>query len=149
VKLNLGCGKDILANAVNHDLTKHSAGVDVAHDLNSLLWPWASNTFDMIVAYSVLEHLKLNLVESMNECWRILKPDGEICLKLPYYLHAASWQDPTHYWRFDLTSFDVFDPETSFGKLYDFYTERKWTITRQPLFNPGKSSIFVNLKVRK
>jgi ubiquinone/menaquinone biosynthesis C-methylase UbiE len=149
MRLNLGCGKDILPNAVNHDRTKHSAGIDVAWDLNVLPWPWPDNSFEMIVAYAVMEHLKLNLVESMNECWRILKPEGEICLKLPYYQHAASWQDPTHYWKFDVTSFDVFDPETKFGAYYDFYSERKWQIIRQAELNPGKSSIFVDLRVRK
>lgn len=148
-RLNLGAGKDPLPNSVNHDRTLHSPSIDFAWDLNDLPWPWGNNSFEIIVAHSVLEHLRLNLVESMAECWRILVPGGEICLKLPYYLHDFSWRDPTHYWKFDLTSFDVFDPSTKFGAYYDFYSPFKWEITRKPEFNPSKSSIFVNLKTIK
>lgn len=149
MRLNLGCGNRILPDSVNHDITKHRPEVDVVWDLNKLPWPWSDNEFDMVVAYSVLEHLKLNLIESMNEIWRILKPDGIVCLKVPYWNHPRGWQDPTHYWKFDVTTFDIFDPTTRYGNYYKFYSPYKWSIARQAELNKGKSSIFCDLKVVK
>jgi SAM-dependent methyltransferase len=152
--LNIGCGRKFVTpkegdRIVNHDRVKHCAQVDVAHDLNDLPWPWEDNSFDFIVACAVLEHLRLNLVESLNECWRILRPGGHIHMKLPYWQSDAAHQDPTHYWFFTLGSFDQFDPETKRGRDYAFYTVRKWRIDRPPRLNPEKTSIIVLMEVRK
>lgn len=131
--LNLGAGKRIDEGdkgAVNHDLTLHSPLIDVAHDLNDIPWPWDDESFDRVLAWAVLEHLRLNLIESINECWRVLRPGGTIEVKLPIWNAATSYDDPTHYWQFALGVFDQFDPRTERGRQYDFYTPRKWTITK-------------------
>ncbi len=148
-KLNLGAGNDLVADAINHDRVKHRPEIDVAHDLNRLPWPWDDRSFDLIMAKAVLEHLRLTLVESMDECWRILRPHGLLYMKLPYWQHERTYDDPTHYWRFTLRSCNVFDPDTVEGQKYGFYTTRKWKIVRQPELNPGGSSIHVTLQVRK
>ena len=149
MKLCLGAGNAPMADAVNHDIVKHRPEINVAHDLNILPWPWPDNSFDLVVAYSVLEHLRMTLIESMGEIWRILKPDGMVCVKAPYWNHARSWQDPTHYWRFDPTTFDIFDEKTQYGAYYTYYMERKWQIIRPAELSPGKSSIFCDLKALK
>jgi SAM-dependent methyltransferase len=149
--LNLGAGRKPIANAVNHDRTLDPLRpwVTVAHDLNVTPWPWGDNTFDQIVALAVLEHLRLNLEESLAECWRILRPEGVVRLKLPYWNADASYQDVTHYWRFALGSFDQFDPDTPRGRAYAFYTPYKWKIVSPARFNNCRSSIFVTMQVRK
>lgn len=152
--LNLGCGNKFVVlepgdTVVNHDRIKHRKEVDVVWDLNNLPWPWPDGSFDMIVACAVLEHLRLNLIESLNECWRILRPGGTLHIKLPFWKSDNSYIDPTHYWKFSLNSLDVFDPTTPFGHKYSFYTPYKWRITQRPKLNDAKTSFSAKLQVRK
>lgn len=150
--LNLGAGNKLFPDAINHDLIKHRPEIDVAHDLNELPWPWEDDSFDHIVARAVFEHLRINLFESVGECWRILRPGGILSLKLPYWQHAHAYLDPSHYWRFDIRTCDMFDPETEWGRDYRFYGQtagRKWKIIKPARLNNAQSSIFVTMQVRK
>ncbi len=147
--LNLGAGNKIMAGAVNHDRIKHRDEIDVVWDLNVLPWPWQDNSFDMIVARAVLEHLNIDLLASLNECWRILRPGGVLHVKLPYWRADAAYADPTHRWQFCLESLDLFDPDTPRGQEYSFYTQRKWRIIKPPRLNRAQTSIYAALEVRK
>ena len=129
--LNIGAGQRIIAGAVNHDIVKHRPEIDVVHDLNDMPWPWDDNSFDYISARAVFEHLNHDLIVSMNECWRILAPGGVIDLKLPYWKHDHSFDNPTHRWHFGPGSFDYFDPTTFNGTHYGFYTPYKWRILKK------------------
>lgn len=126
--LNLGAGNRIISDAVNHDLTQHRPDIDVAHNLNRMPWPWRDEEFNSIVAWAVLEHLDIDLLTAMNEMWRILLPDGEASIKLPYWCDEMSYNDPTHRYVVGLGIFDTFDPGTDRGERYSFYTDRKWYI---------------------
>jgi SAM-dependent methyltransferase len=148
-RLNLGAGNDIIAGALNHDRVKHRPEIAVAHDLNVLPWPWEDDSFDVIVAKTVLEHLRINLVVSLDECWRLLRPEGLIYLKLPYWQAERSYDDPTHLWRFTLRSLNYFDPETPEGASYGMYTDRKWKLMRAPALNGAGTSLHVTMQVRK
>ena len=86
----------------------------------------------------ILEHLKADLPQVLDELWRILKPTGHI------YIHTAevgSWQlalDPTHVVGFSLDSFDYFDPKTKWGGLSDYdYTDKKWQVKHKTSDNAG------------
>jgi len=147
--LNLGAGNKLVKGAVQHDRTKHRPEIDVVWDLNDLPWPWPDNSFDMIVACAVLEHLKINLIESVNECWRILRPGGVLHVKLPYWNSDNSYRDPTHYWRFDLRTCDLFDPKTKYGHDYQFYPVKKWEITQKARLNKAGTSFALKMRVRK
>lgn len=37
-----------------------------------------------------------DIIEYFNEVYRVLKPNGEIQLSIPYYTSSRAWQDPTH-----------------------------------------------------
>ena len=147
--LNLGAGNVILPGAVNHDRSQHRPEIDVVHDLDVLPWPWEGGTFDVIVARAVLEHLRMTLLESVGECYRIMAPGGRLVLKLPSWRHATSWLDPTHYWKFDLRTPEIFDPDTEYGQAYSFYGAGKWRIVKGPKLNRAGSSIHVTLEARK
>ncbi len=127
LRLNLACGGDIVPGYVNHDVARHRAEVDVAHDLRVLPWPWADDSAEVIRLLNVLEHLP-DVVPVIDECWRILQPGGLLHLSVPHYLHETAWLDPTHRRPFHLDSFDYFDPDTPWGQKYGFYTERKWRL---------------------
>jgi len=147
--LNLGAGNRIIGDAVNHDVIKHRPEIAVAWDLNNLPWPWPDQSFELIVARSVLEHLRLDLVQSFNECWRLLRPSGHLFVKLPYWQSDISHQDPTHRWFFSLKSLDQFDPDMTRGQEYAFYTPFKWKICQAPQLNRAGSSLIATLEVRK
>ena len=147
--LNLGAGNKLIKGAVQHDRVKHRPEIDVVWDLDILPWPWPDNSFDTIVACSVLEHLRINLIESVNECWRILRPGGVLHVKLPYWNSSASYCDPTHYWHFDLRTCDLFDPDTKYGHDYQFYPIQKWEITQKARLNKAGTSFALKMRVRK
>jgi len=127
--LNLGCGDRVMTgDVINHDLTKHRPEIDVTHDLNILPWPWPDNSFDEVQLISVAEHLKLNLIETLNECWRIIKPGGSLVLKYPVFTSINIHDDPTHRWYWSEKAIDFVDPATRYGQTNGYYTKYKWTI---------------------
>lgn len=147
--LNLGAGNDVIGNAINHDRMRHRPEIVVVHDLNVLPWPWAENSFSLVVAKSVLEHLQHDLVVSLDECWRVLRPGGHLFVKLPLWDSDLAHSDPTHRWFFSLRALDQFDPDTKRGQAYSFYTDRKWRIVEGPTPNRSGSSFNTKLEVRK
>jgi predicted SAM-dependent methyltransferase len=147
MRLNLGAGNDILEGAVNHDIIKHRPEIAVVHDLDVRPWPWADNSVDEIVARSVFEHLVLTLIETLDECWRILKPGGTLYVKVPYWKAEQAWMDPQHRWRWAPQVFDYFDPDTAYGKEYGYYTKRKWQIVKP--CEMTSTAIHITLRVRK
>ena len=84
VKLNLGCGDDILEGWVNCDM--YSDNPDVMRvDLNKLPLPFKDESVDVILLKQVLEHLTVHPFEFINDCYRILKKDGELVVELPAF----------------------------------------------------------------
>ena len=146
-RLNLGAGDRIVAGAVNHDLRKHREEIDLVHDLNERPWPLPDNHFDLIEAVSVLEHLKLTLVESLDECWRVTAPGGVLEIKYPLYGSPVIHDDPTHRWYWSERVLEFFDPDTKYGADKGFYTERKWRIVS--LETISDRSVWAKLQVRK
>lgn len=131
--MNLGCGNDVRWGDgwENHDLRRHREGIDHEWDLNDRPWPWPDDTFDRVDAISVLEHLELTLVESLEECWRIVQPSGELHVKYPVHTSPFIHHDPTHRWYWSAKSIDFVDPATKYGKSHAYYTDRHWEITRK------------------
>jgi len=146
MRLNLGCGSAPIEDGINVDLVKHSEHVDFAWDLNELPWPWEDEQFDGIIAKAVFEHLNHNLLVSVNECWRLLKPGGHLYLKLPYWNNEISYNDPTHQWWYGVRVFEYFDPEMPLGKKYYWYTPYKWRLVKPGELNSGSTSIHGTLE---
>jgi len=164
IRLNLGAGKRYLeykldrnlteplfdppfyeTEFVQHDLKLYSDQIDIAWDLNKIPWPWQNETFTRIEAWAVFEHLKINLVESVNECWRIMRPGGKLHIKVPYWKHYRAWKDPMHYWRYEKGVFDYFDPNTKYGKEYDEYTPHKWRIVDGGWTDKKRTAIWADM----
>jgi len=149
MRLNLGAGNDILPDAVNHDITKHRPEIAVTHNLDLRPWPWPDNAFEQVIAKSVFEHLQITLIEAFDECWRILKPEGLLTVKIPYWKGEQAWMDPQHRWRWAPHVFDWFDPTTGYGQEYSYYTSRKWRIVKAAELNVAQTSIHCTLRVTK
>lgn len=149
-RLNLGCGDDIRPRDegwINHNLWRHTPGVDVAWDLNNLPWPWEADSFMEIAAVSVLEHLEIDLLHSATECWRIIRAGGMLNIKFPLATSPFIRWDPTHRWIWAPESVDFLDPETRLGKIYHYYTKKKWKVASRRV-GPKKRNCWVQLRPR-
>jgi predicted SAM-dependent methyltransferase len=145
--LHLGCGIRPIASVegfdtiVNHDKVKHHDYVDVAHNLDVLPWPFEDASFDQITALDVMEHLKVDVQVWLDECWRILKPDGQLMLRLPAWDNPVSYRDPTHQRVWHPEGFHYWDKRMQLHKDYgSFYfadSNRWWEIERVERINPA------------
>ena len=129
--LQLGCGIHPMPDATNHDLEKHSPFVDVAWNLDIMPWPWLDVEFERVVALDVMEHLKADVRDWLNECHRILKPEGTLVLRLPAWNAENSYIDPTHRKLFHEQTFSYWDERSdyyqNYGKFY-FPEHKLWHI---------------------
>ncbi len=147
-KLNLGAGNRILPNYVNHDIKRHRKEIDCVYDLDNIAWlVWQDNQFDTIQFISVIEHLKITPIQALEECWRILQPNGILSIKYPIYSSQTIYDDPTHRWFLSPKSLDYVDPDTKYGKEYDFYSLHKWRIIDLTVIK--NRSVAAELKPRK
>ena len=61
------------------------SGIDtISHDLNQGTLPFEDETFDVVVATEVLEHLRM-YYEVLREMVRVLKPGGLLIITIPNY----------------------------------------------------------------
>lgn len=112
--LNLGCGEDYLAGAVNVD--QFAERVDVRHDLNHFPYPFADSQFEAIRCMNIIEHLD-DVIRTMEELHRIGKPDCRITIRVPHFRSACLYEDLTHRRGFAWRSFDIFtDASSIYGK---------------------------------
>jgi SAM-dependent methyltransferase len=115
--LEIGCGlKPRYPGSVSLDANPR-ATADVLHDLNRFPYPFETNSFDVVIAEHVLEHLD-DVVRVVEELHRILKPLGTLLVEVPHFSSQDFFTDPTHRHAFSSTSFDYFIPNS--GGLFDF-----------------------------
>ncbi|WP_435830808.1 class I SAM-dependent methyltransferase [Polymorphospora rubra] len=102
VVLDLGCGDTLQQpGSVGIDW-RPGRGVAVIADLASGI-PVRTSSVDRIFTVHVLEHL-LDYLPLLDECHRVLRPDGVLHVLAPWWQHVNAVADPTHV-RF-------FDPQT-------------------------------------
>jgi ubiquinone/menaquinone biosynthesis C-methylase UbiE len=115
LKLNIGCGREILDGWVNADRYPVDPRV-VEADLMHLQFP--DDSFDEIIAKHVIEHVE-DAVTAFNELWRVAKHGAKITIVTPRWTSRQSWTDPTHRWHFDVDTID-------------FFTEQGFSSSRPP-----------------
>lgn len=69
-------------------------------------------------------------LEIMDEIWRILKPDGQFMITVPYATSIGFSQDPTHINQINEVTWAYFDPlePNTNGQLYRIYEPKPWKI---------------------
>ncbi len=110
-KLNLGCGAFKKEGYVNLDCYGHLKP-DIAHNLNSIPYPFPDNNFELIEADHVLEHLE-DVFGVMKELRRIMKPGGVLAVKVPHF--SRGFTHPEHKRGFDVSFPYYFDPSFKGG----------------------------------
>lgn len=144
--LDIGCGGSKLPGAIGIDRMKQP-GVDVVHDLNRTPWPFADNTFDVIVCQDTIQILD-SILDTMNEIHRIAKPGAVVKIRTPHYSHPNSWKDPLHKWHLAFDSFDYFLEDFGYPK----YTDRTYhMIKKEFIFNRklGIGNLLARLSPRR
>lgn len=139
--LNLGCGADYLAGAVNID--QFASKVDVRHDLNRTPYPFADDEFDEIRCMNIIEHLD-DVLAVMQELHRIGRTGCRVTIRVPHFRSACLYEDITHRHGFAWRSFDLLASE---GELYGEYTNYKFKI-RSRAYTPYKLPLLYRLLSR-
>lgn len=98
-KLNLGCGEFKKEGYINVDFYSVSKP-DVLHDLNKLPYPFEDNTFELIEADHVLEHLNYPF-QIIKELYRISANGAIWKIRVPHY--SRGFTHPEHKAGFDVT----------------------------------------------
>lgn len=97
-RLNLGCGEDTRENMHNVDI-EPLQGVDEVVDLDEFPWPWPSETFTIVHAHHVLEHLR-EPMQALREIVRVCQANGGVVITYP--IGHTRFEDPTHrnFWNY-------------------------------------------------
>jgi SAM-dependent methyltransferase len=121
--LNLGCGFAHIRDAVNVD-SNSDCFPDKQFDLTDRDWPLVSDLFGYVCAVNVLEHVP-DLLSVMGEVWRVLSPGGCCEIIVPYWLHTAAIEDPTHVRSFGRRSAGYFEAAT-YNINTSWYTDSRF-----------------------
>ena len=70
---------------------------DIVLDLNKEDLPFENDSIDYIYSSHALEHLTLDgFLHIMDEMYRTIKDDGQICITVPYFMTRSSLANPFH-----------------------------------------------------
>ncbi|MGI9298589.1 MAG: class I SAM-dependent methyltransferase [Gammaproteobacteria bacterium] len=139
IMLDIGCGGSKNEGWIGID-KRPLSGVDIIHDLEVFPYPLPDECAHIILASHILEHIKPWLsLDIMNELWRIMKPEGQLYIIVPYAGSHGYYQDPTHCNPWNESTLEYFDPDYP---LYGIYLPKPWLIHERE-FNPKH-----NLEVR-
>lgn len=106
MKLNLGSYIYPLKDYWNVDIIKWE-GVDQVVDLNKLPWPLTDNSFQVVRAVDIVEHLgKLTKTEIMGELARVTRPGGLVIIRVPCIKHKWAMSSLQHAHAFNYNSFE-------------------------------------------
>ena len=112
--LDVGCGINKYPGAIGIDRNPRSRA-DVICDLDRLPYPLAGGVFDQVRAVHFIEHTH-DVIRTMEEFHRLLKPGGRIIILTPHYTDFSSFCDPTHRWHLNSFSFRYFgEDHAGFG----------------------------------
>lgn len=86
IKLNLGCGNEILDGYINCDIINPKA--DMLFDATKV--PFPDNSVDEIRAYHIIEHFPFKQgLAALTEWFRVLKPNGKLIIETPDLLNTC------------------------------------------------------------
>lgn len=109
-KLNVGCGRNILADWINLD-SQALPGVNVIADLERINeeapLPFEDDSIDEFLLSHVIEHIRSPL-PMMQELYRIARPEAKATIRVPHGASDDAWEDQTHVRAYYLQSFGYF-----------------------------------------
>lgn len=143
IRLEIGCG--------DKEHWRREGGeflwIDIRDYGQDLVWdveegiPLPDNSCAFIYCSHTLEHMD-DLVGVMNECWRVLKPDGVLQIVVPHK-DSEKALVPSHVRLFDKWTFDFFQ----FESYTKDYSVKPWTVLE--LVVNERPDIHVKMQPRK
>jgi len=133
MKLNIGCGRDYREGWVNTDIS-HEVRADHYFDIRTQNFPFKDELAEVVYISGVLEQIGDNdqLIHAMNECWRVLKPGGQMIVVVPNAKYAIAHRDPMDVRKFTWDTFRYFIEGTQeykhYGSVYGFKPWREFAI---------------------
>ncbi len=109
MKINLGCGKNIIKGYTNIDKMNIS-GVDIICDIEKERLPLDDDSCSEFIISHVLEHI-FDLEKLLKEVYRVSQNGCKIKINTPYFSHESAFSNYQHIRRFTWTTFDLFNPE--------------------------------------
>ncbi|MHC4752908.1 MAG: class I SAM-dependent methyltransferase [Planctomycetota bacterium] len=133
IQLDIGSGHNKQPGWVGMDIQAFE-GVDIVHNFLEYPWPLPDECAIRAIASHVVEHVpphNFGFINFMNEVWRVMKPDGQFAISMPYATSPGMYQDPTHCNFCNENTWLYFDPleKKSNGLLYKFYQPKPWRLT--------------------
>lgn len=128
MKLNLGCGKQMMEGWINVDMHfNDEVQPDVTCDLRIFPWSFESGEYSHIRCDNLVEHIdKCYFVDFIRECWRVLAVGGQLWIRVPDVINwpVGAFKDPTHVNYFCKQTFDYMNRNhhtwKNYGKSYGF-----------------------------
>jgi hypothetical protein len=117
--LNLGCGFNIIPNAVNVD-NSDVCKPDIKVDLNQFPWPFKDDEFSHVFAKDVLEHLgetSEDFIKVLKELYRVSNHGAIWEVQVPHWRCDNALNDPTHRRLITLGMFEIFDQSRVYNRL--------------------------------
>ena len=130
IRLDLACGANKQPGFVGMDIRREE-GVDIVHDLEEIPWPLPDGCCSLIMASHIMEHVnpaRFGFVRVMDECWRVLQPEGQLAIVMPHGRSSGYLQDPTHVNQRNEATWAYFDPDLAGGGLYRIYHPKPWKV---------------------
>jgi hypothetical protein len=129
IKLDIGCGIFKQKGCLGMDIVKHP-NVDIIWDVQDMPWkPIPDNICSWVLMSHLWEHIEPKYrFEVMDECWRIIRHDGQLWISCPYagsYLEAAH---PAHYMCPNEATFQFFDPDYQLWHSCSYKKPLPWKI---------------------
>lgn len=159
VKLNVGCGRNILPGWINID-SRNREGVDIVQDLDNIVpddYPrWRegclgggrlaieNDTVDEFLLSHFLEHVH-NSLALMQELHRIAKPRAKMVIRCPYGSSDDAWEDPTHVRPYFTGSFGYFAQHHYWRADYGYRGD--WQVKRITLLVDPATPQNISLKI--
>lgn len=120
IRLDIGSGPNPKEGHEGVDQYPFDGKVKHVMDVRKRPWPWKDSSVEEIHCSHFLEHLTgLERCGFLNECYRVLKPDGKMLLIVPHWASCRAYGDPTHQW-----------PPVS--EMFFYYLDKTWRLKEAP-----------------
>ena len=125
INLDVGCGVRKQHGFIGMD-KRDLDGVDIVHDVTDLPWPLDDDSCCTVLMSHLIEHIQPALhIDIIDECWRVIEPDGLLIISTPHPYSFGWHQDPTHCASWNEATPMYFVPG---NELYDVYQPKPWRI---------------------
>ena len=128
IKLDVGCGINKQYGCLGMDMVKHPH-VDIVHDIQKFPWPIPDNICSWILMSHIWEHIEPKYrFQVMDECWRIIRHDGQLWISAPHAGSPLEAAHPAHYMCPNRATFEFFDPDYGLWHSCSYKKPLGWKI---------------------